>query len=146
LIQSRRLAAYAWLSCSKEVLLSKLNRGPNKGKWNLIGGAIEHGETPEKALLREIQEESGIELENPGKLLTVLSEVIPFRNSDNRMEELHLLGVIYTIQLPGKPWVRNGADGESSDECQWFSIDQIANVDCVSFVRKAMDCQFAQIV
>jgi 8-oxo-dGTP pyrophosphatase MutT (NUDIX family) len=35
-----------------------VNRGPH---WFLVGGAIEEGETPEEAVLREIYEETGIE-------------------------------------------------------------------------------------
>ena len=33
------------------------------GKWNLLGGKIELGETPEQAVVREIKEESGLDIE-----------------------------------------------------------------------------------
>ena len=34
----------------------------NKGKWLGIGGKLEAGETPEECLKREVQEETGYEL------------------------------------------------------------------------------------
>ena len=35
---------------------------PFPGYWDLIGGHVEEGETPEEALVREVREELGIEL------------------------------------------------------------------------------------
>ncbi|MGE0826317.1 MAG: NUDIX hydrolase [Candidatus Binatia bacterium] len=32
------------------------------GTWGTIGGAIDHGETPEETLVREVQEELGVQL------------------------------------------------------------------------------------
>ena len=43
-----------------KILLIKNTYG--NGKWNLPGGGIEKGETPENAVRREIQEEVGLEL------------------------------------------------------------------------------------
>ncbi len=34
----------------------------NKGKWIGVGGKLEAGETPERCLLREVKEETGLEL------------------------------------------------------------------------------------
>jgi 8-oxo-dGTP diphosphatase len=44
-----------------------LNRikAPNKGLWNGVGGKIEPVETPERGVIREIEEETGIEVQNP---------------------------------------------------------------------------------
>lgn len=45
-----------------DILLINRNKKPWKGCWNGLGGKIEHGETPIMSMIREIHEESGIEL------------------------------------------------------------------------------------
>ncbi len=35
------------------------------GKWNGLGGKLEQGESPEECVIREVREESGLELDHP---------------------------------------------------------------------------------
>ena len=44
----------------KKVLLAMKKRGHGVGKWNGYGGKINDGETVEQAMVRELQEESGL--------------------------------------------------------------------------------------
>ena len=37
----------------------------HEGKWNGLGGKIDPGETPEECAIREVKEESGLDLVNP---------------------------------------------------------------------------------
>jgi 8-oxo-dGTP diphosphatase len=37
----------------------------HKGKWNGLGGKLEPGESPEQCIIREVREESGLEIVNP---------------------------------------------------------------------------------
>ena len=41
---------------------NKKQQDPNAGKWIGVGGKLEPGETPEECLLREVREETGLEL------------------------------------------------------------------------------------
>jgi mutator protein MutT len=36
----------------------------NPGKWAMVGGGVDAGETPEQALTREVKEEAGVFLQN----------------------------------------------------------------------------------
>jgi 8-oxo-dGTP diphosphatase len=44
----------------------------HKGKWNGLGGKLENGESPEECVIREVKEESGLEIKNP-KLKGILT-------------------------------------------------------------------------
>lgn len=37
----------------------------HEGKWNGLGGKLERGESPEDCVIREVKEESGIEINQP---------------------------------------------------------------------------------
>jgi len=50
----------------------------HEGKWNGLGGKIEAGETPEECVIREVKEESGLDIFNPQ-----LKGLITFPRFDN---------------------------------------------------------------
>ena len=54
-----------------DVLLVRRGRPPGKGNWSLPGGAVELGESAKEALVREVREETGLEVV-PEKLIAVV--------------------------------------------------------------------------
>ncbi len=48
-----------------EVLMLHRRYPPNQGLWNGVGGHIEPGETPRQAVIREVAEETGYQIDNP---------------------------------------------------------------------------------
>lgn len=64
-----------------KVLLVQQRKEVAKGLWSYPGGAIEDGETPVQAVIREVEEELGMTLVNPlflksYKIITSRSELI----------------------------------------------------------------------
>jgi 8-oxo-dGTP diphosphatase len=51
----------------KTLMLHRMKRSDDVhiGKWNGLGGKIHMGETPEECVIREVKEESGLEIRNP---------------------------------------------------------------------------------
>lgn len=53
-----------FLQKEDDVLMLLRAKEPNKGKWNGVGGKIEHDETPNENCTREVLEETGLLLKN----------------------------------------------------------------------------------
>jgi 8-oxo-dGTP diphosphatase len=50
------------------LLLIQRGHDPHRGQWSLPGGRIEAGESPEQAVVREVHEETGLQVV-PGRLV-----------------------------------------------------------------------------
>jgi len=62
------LATLCYIKYNGQTLMIYRNKKPNDihaGKWNGLGGKFEPGETPEECVIREVREESGLEIRNP---------------------------------------------------------------------------------
>ena len=54
------VAACVAINDQDKILITKRNLEPGKNRWALPGGFVESDETPEKACLRELKEETGV--------------------------------------------------------------------------------------
>jgi 8-oxo-dGTP diphosphatase len=51
-----------FIKCGDRLLMLNRVKKPVMGLWNGVGGKIEEGETPEQGAIREIREETGLEV------------------------------------------------------------------------------------
>ncbi|KAK7022015.1 Nudix (Nucleoside diphosphate linked moiety X)-type motif 1 [Halocaridina rubra] len=58
----RKFYTLTLIRSGNKVLLGFKKRGFGQGKWNAFGGKVEKGESLEEAAIREVHEESGIEI------------------------------------------------------------------------------------
>lgn len=62
------LATLCYIKRDGHTLMVYRNKKANdihEGKWNGLGGKFEPGETPEECIIREVQEEAGLIIQNP---------------------------------------------------------------------------------
>ena len=96
----QRVAAYAVILRDDRILLSRLaKRLTSKELWTLPGGGLEHGEDPRDAVVREVHEETGLDV--------VIGETARLysyhqRNSwrQGRRADAHALRIVYDGWVP----------------------------------------------
>ena len=96
------VAAVALIDPDGRVLMAQRPEGkPMAGLWEFPGGKIEPGETPEAALIRELQEELGID--------TWASCLAPLTFASHSYETFHLLMPLFACRKwQGIPQPREG--------------------------------------
>ncbi len=106
------VVAVALVDVDNRILIAQRPEGKNlAGMWEFPGGKVDAGERPEQALIRELQEELGIQ--------TWESCLAPLTFASHAYEDFHLLMPLYICRRwEGVPqsqegqalkWVRAGA-------------------------------------
>lgn len=100
-----------------KVLLVQRHTAPGKGLWALPGGHVDHGETSQQAVLRELTEEAGLDLPQ-----TSIKGSQVFDNP-NRSERGWLRTEAFLIDIP-EP-VKTYADGHETRATKWVLPETI---------------------
>jgi len=98
-----------------EVLLVKSPKWP--GKWVVMGGKIESGETIAHALIREVKEETGLDVQ-----FDRVIEVAEFVNTPDFYQPSHLIALQCECHLVGSNRVT--LDPSELSQFRWFSLSK----------------------
>lgn len=117
----------AIIVCNDKILLEKRKSEPGRGKWSVPGGLVELGESTEQAVIREVKEETGLDVENP-ELVDVVDNII---FDENGKIEYHFVIVDYFVKLRGGEL--NAAD--DAEELKWVALDDVEKYNITSTLR-----------
>jgi len=101
-----------------DLLLIRRGHGPAAGEWSVPGGRVEPGETLAEAVLRELEEETGVE----GLCGPLLGWV-------ERIEEDHHLVILdFTVTLLDR---QEPVAGDDAVEAAWVPLAEVAELRLV---------------
>jgi 8-oxo-dGTP diphosphatase len=109
------VAAVALIDADGRVLLGKRPEGKSlAGLWEFPGGKVEASERPEQALIRELKEELGIDVEQ--------SCLAPLTFASHAYEDFHLLMPLYVCRR----W-KGLAQALEGQELKWVFAKDLKN-------------------
>lgn len=130
-METTRIACVGGIVLDERGRLLLVRRGnePGRGQWSVPGGRIEPGERAAEAVVREVEEETGLQV-RPTGLAGVVERVGPD-------------GVVYEIEdyfarvTPGTDPQAIRA-GDDADDVGWFSPTELDRLDCVEGLVEAL--------
>ncbi len=121
---------YRRIDNRSELLLTR-KPGYAPGRYTVVAGFVEAGESLEQCLAREVKEEVGVEIRNPRYFG---SQPWPFPNS---------LVMAFSAEWAGGEVV---PDGTELEEARWFSIDALPDLpEAVHISRQLIDDTLEQL-
>lgn len=132
LLQISRFGVYAVLKYKGKLVLIEKGKGPYKGRWDLPGGKIDFGESPEEALEREIWEETGLKIKS-----AQLVDAIGYKRYTEN-EILHHVGIIYECEAKSLKKLKREPDGKDSFGAEVFTEKEIRKLKLTPLAKKVM--------
>jgi 8-oxo-dGTP diphosphatase len=106
-----------------------LGRRSDNGQWSLLAGSVDPGEQPADAIVREIREESAVDV-RVDRLVGVALHANTYPNGDR----CQFLNVWFRCTAIGG---QARVNDDESLEMAWFAVDRLPEID--DFVRLRID-------
>jgi len=110
-----------------QILLEKRKNSPGKGKWAVPGGLVELGEEVEQAVIREVKEETGLEVYEP-RLVDVVNYV-SLGEKGGVIYHYVILDYLVTVKS-GNPKAASDADA-----LKWVPFNEVEEYDLTESFR-----------
>jgi 8-oxo-dGTP diphosphatase len=119
------------------VLLIRRGKPPNQGQWSLPGGHQEWGETVREAGVREVREETGLDVE----LLDLIGVFDGIGRSPDGAVDWHYTLVDFVARWAGGEPVAGG----DAAHAEWVPRERLPTLGLWSETLRAIDLAFAKL-
>jgi ADP-ribose pyrophosphatase YjhB (NUDIX family) len=133
-LRVQRFAAYGVTRQAESVLLVRISstaRGDAE-VWTLPGGGVDHGESPEQAVVREFAEETGYDIVVE-RLLEVGSDHRTLRDGP----DYHGVFAVCEVSIVGG--TAHNEVGGSTDQVQWIHLSDLDDLNMLDASRAVLD-------
>lgn len=111
-------------------LLVNARVGAPKGLWNIPAGRVDEGEVVEEAAVREVKEETGLDVMIEG-LVNV------FHRMKNKVADKNIIRVNFKMSIVGGEL---NPPKDEINEARWFSLKEIKNMEDSMFASGVKEC------
>ena len=134
-----RVAAYALcIDEAGRILLCRMAPSIIPGEvWTLPGGGLRFGESPETAVLRELDEETG----QGGDVIRLVEVSDNLLRLESRPGTVHAIRIMYEVRVTGGS-LREEAEG-TTDACSWFTTAEAEQLNLNDLARRALELAVA---
>lgn len=101
---------------NRKILLIKRKNKPFKNKWALPGGFVEYGERVEAAVVREINEETGLKTE--------IIKLVGVYSDPDRDPRGHTVSVVFLLDIIGGKL----SNGDDACDAKFFHLEALPNL------------------
>ncbi len=105
----------------------------DRQQWGTVGGAIEPGESPADAAVREAREETGLAVEITALVAALGGE--GFEMTYPNGDECAYLSIVFDANAAGG---RMTPDGDEVSECRWFAREELRQADISTVSRSVL--------
>ena len=111
-----------------KILLEKRKNMPSKGKWSVPGGLVELGESVENAVVREVKEETGLDVYAPR-----LVDVVTYVSMGERGAVMyHYVIIDYLVSVKGG----KAKAASDADALKWVPFNEVEEYDLTESFRQ----------
>ncbi len=111
-----------------KILLEKRKNAPSKGKWSVPGGLVELGESVEQAVIREVKEETGLEVIEP-RFVDIVDHI---SLDEKGAVKYHFVIIDYLVTVKsGKPKASSDADA-----LKWVPFNEVEQYNLTESFRR----------
>lgn len=117
----------AVIICDGRILLEKRKYDPGRGRWSIPGGLVDLGEKVEEAVIREVKEETALDVDNPEHIDVVNNVVL----DEKGRVKYHFIIIDFFVKLKG------GLLKAASDaaELEWVPLNEVESYDLTKTFR-----------